>query len=102
MITCPCNLVYVGETTMEVRQRISKHKSTIRTGLVDLLIPKHFIDESHTINQLKYKVIDSVPPLRRGGDRQAKLMEKELRWIHRLDCLYPKGLNIEFKLQSLC
>ncbi|CAJ0937651.1 unnamed protein product, partial [Ranitomeya imitator] len=38
MITCPCGLTYVGETTMEVKTRISKHKSTIRTGLTELSI----------------------------------------------------------------
>lgn len=63
MITCPCNLVYIGETTMEIRQRISKHKSTIRTGMTELPIPKHFAEKQHSINHLKFRVIDSVAPL---------------------------------------
>lgn len=33
VITCPCGLMYMGETTMEIRMRISKHKSTICPGL---------------------------------------------------------------------
>lgn len=83
MINCPCGLIYVGETTMEIRKRISKHKSTIRTGLLDLLNPRHF----------------AMP--RRGRDRQALLRERELMWIHKLDCLFPRGLNLEFKLHNL-
>lgn len=93
MITCPCGLVYVGETTMEIRMRISKHKSTIRTGLNELTLPKHFEEQAHTIGQLRFRVIDSVPPLRRGSDRCVKWMEKELMWIHRLGCLMPDQLG---------
>ncbi|CAJ0927124.1 unnamed protein product [Ranitomeya imitator] len=63
MIVCPCGLAYVGETTTAVKVRISKHKSTIRTGLTDLPIPKHFVDMRHSVNQLRFRVIDSVPVL---------------------------------------
>lgn len=101
IINCPCGLIYVGETTMEVCKRILKHKSIIRKGLADLLIPKHFSDKLHTIGQLKFCVIDSIPDPRRGGDRQAMLRERELMWIHKLDCLSPRGLNLEFKIHNL-
>lgn len=86
---------------MEIRMRISKHKSTIRTGINKLPIPKHFHEQAHTIGQLKFCVIDSVPPLRRGGDRHATLLEKEMMWIHKLDCIAPRGLNVEFKLHTI-
>lgn len=91
MISCPCGLIFIGETTIEIRKRISKHKSTIRTGLTDLPIPKHFMEMVHYLSQLKSRVIDSVPIPRRGGDRQAMLM----------DCLSPRGLNLEFKLHTV-
>ncbi|CAJ0916119.1 unnamed protein product [Ranitomeya imitator] len=32
IIKCPCGLLYVGETTQAIRDRISGHKSTIRCG----------------------------------------------------------------------
>lgn len=67
---------------MEICKRISKHNSTIRTGLVELPIPKHFLAQAHSISQLKFRIIDSVPIQRRGGDRQAILKERELMWIH--------------------
>ncbi|CAJ0938544.1 unnamed protein product, partial [Ranitomeya imitator] len=36
VLSCHCGLFYVEETTMEIKARISKHKSTIRTGLIEL------------------------------------------------------------------
>ncbi|CAJ0965397.1 unnamed protein product [Ranitomeya imitator] len=99
LMSCPCGLMYVGETTMEVRQRISKHKSTIRTNLTDLPIPKHFSECRHSVNQLRFRVIDGVPTLRRGGDRNLILKQKELRWISVLGTLQPKGLNLDYNLQ---
>lgn len=69
--------------------------------MLDLTFPKYFAEKTHTVNQLRYQVIDSVPPLRRGGDRQALLLKKELRWIYEMDCLYPRGLNMEFKLHGM-
>ncbi|CAJ0944547.1 unnamed protein product [Ranitomeya imitator] len=67
LIKCPCGLLYVGETTQPVRDRISKHKSTIRCSNLLLPVPHHFSTQSHTISQLRYQVIDSIPPQRRGG-----------------------------------
>ncbi|CAJ0962494.1 unnamed protein product [Ranitomeya imitator] len=100
MIVCPCGLTYVGETTMEVRARIIKHKSTVRTGLTELPVPKHFLEHKHSVNQLRFRVIDSVPTLRRGGDRLQLLKQKELKWIFMLGSLQPgyksisKDLNV--------
>lgn len=93
--------MYIAETILEVRKRISRHKSTIRTGLTDLPIPKNIIEKSHTVSQLRYRVIDSVPPLRRGKDRMARLREKELMWIHKLDTLAPRRLNWDFNLHAI-
>lgn len=42
---------------MEIHKRISKHRSTIRTGLNELPIPKHFSAKTHTISQLKVNII---------------------------------------------
>lgn len=98
---CTYGLVYIGETTMEIRQRISKHKSTVRTRMLELPILKHFAEKARSVKQLKYQVTDYFPPLRRGGDRQAWLLAKELRWIHKTDCLHPRGLNVEFKLHGM-
>ncbi|CAJ0936993.1 unnamed protein product [Ranitomeya imitator] len=97
VLSCPCGLYYVGATTMEVRARISKHKSTIRTRRVELPVPRHFHDMGHSVNQLRYRIIDDVPVLRRGGDRVSFLKKKELKWIFELDTLSPRGMNIEYQ-----
>ncbi|CAJ0947766.1 unnamed protein product [Ranitomeya imitator] len=98
LIKCPCGLLYIGETTQPVRDRISKHKSTIRSNNLLLPVPHHYSSQGHTISQLKYQVIDSIPPQRRGGDRVALLKKREAFWIHKLNTLTPKGLNRDYDL----
>ncbi|CAJ0929694.1 unnamed protein product [Ranitomeya imitator] len=66
LIKCPCGLGYVGETTQHIRDRISQHKSTIRCGRTLLPVPAHFISAGHSISQLRFQVLESIPPLRRG------------------------------------
>lgn len=97
LIKCPCGLGYIGKTTQMAKDRISKHKSTIRTCKVELPIPEHFLSHKHQIHQLRYQIIDWVPVPRRGGDRDALLSKKELYWILKLDTLHPRGLNREFE-----
>ncbi|XP_073446551.1 uncharacterized protein [Dendrobates tinctorius] len=60
VIKCPCGLLYVGETTQHVKDRIASHKSTIRHGKTWLPIPDHFIKHKHTVAQLKYQIIEQV------------------------------------------
>ncbi|CAJ0940590.1 unnamed protein product [Ranitomeya imitator] len=55
LIKCPCGLLYVGETTQSMRDRISKHKSTIRCKNMLLPLPYHFITQGHSISQLKFQ-----------------------------------------------
>ncbi|CAJ0952519.1 unnamed protein product [Ranitomeya imitator] len=97
LIKCPCGLGYVGETTQHVRDRISKHKSTIRCGRSLLPIPDHFLQHNHTVAQLRYQVIDHVPLARRGGDRIKQLKERESFWIYTLQTLSPLGLNRDIR-----
>ncbi|OCT80018.1 hypothetical protein XELAEV_18026834mg [Xenopus laevis] len=79
-----------------VRDRISKHKSTIRRGLTALPVPAHFQSARHSISQLKFQVIDSVEAPRRGGNRLLMLKKLEMMWIHKLDTIWPRGLNREY------
>lgn len=43
-LECPYSMIYVGEMTTDICERINKHKSTIRKKIVDLPVPKLFID----------------------------------------------------------
>uniref|UniRef100_A0A8C5Q927 SNRNP25 ubiquitin-like domain-containing protein n=1 Tax=Leptobrachium leishanense TaxID=445787 RepID=A0A8C5Q927_9ANUR len=45
-----------------------------------------------------FQVIDTVPKLSRGGDREKLLKNKDLYWIHHLKTIEPLGLNREFDL----
>ncbi|XP_077151982.1 uncharacterized protein LOC143815994 isoform X1 [Ranitomeya variabilis] len=99
VIKCPCGLLYVGETTQHVKDRIASHKSTIRCGKTWLPIPDHFVTFKHSVAQLKFQIIEQVPRPRRGGNHIKLLKARETFWIHTLDTLAPRGLNREIDWQ---
>lgn len=100
ILKCPCSLIYVGETTCDLKTRLNNHRFTIRKKRLDLPVSKHFAEKNHSEWDIKCVVIDSVPPLKRGGDRLMKLRKKELEWIFRLNSLRPHGLNVDFKTSA--
>ncbi|OCT63510.1 hypothetical protein XELAEV_18044609mg [Xenopus laevis] len=64
-IVCPCGKIYVGETIQKVKSRISQHRSTINVGNAALPLSKHFKDKGHTAEQLKFTILEVIPPLNR-------------------------------------
>ncbi|CAH2329953.1 Hypothetical predicted protein, partial [Pelobates cultripes] len=103
ILKCPCGLLYVGETIRPVKERIGEHKRSIRAALqhdaVEAPVPRHFKTCGHNVNQLRFQVIDRIPPLRRGGDRQKLLLQRETKWISTLETLSPLGLNEDYDLK---
>ncbi|OCT68210.1 hypothetical protein XELAEV_18039507mg [Xenopus laevis] len=97
-IVCPCGKIYVGETIQKVKSRISQHRSTINTGNMALPLSKHFKEKGHTAEQLRFTILETVPPLRRGGDRELNLKQREVWWIKKLNSLHPNGLNKDYNL----
>ncbi|OCT59747.1 hypothetical protein XELAEV_18000617mg, partial [Xenopus laevis] len=95
---CPCGKIYVGETIQKVKSRISQHRFTINTGNMALSLSKHFKEKGHTAEQLRFTILETVPPLRRGGDRELKLKQREVWWIKKLNSLHPNGLNKDYNL----
>ncbi|OCT55392.1 hypothetical protein XELAEV_18002551mg [Xenopus laevis] len=81
-----------------VKSRISQHRSSINLGNTTLPVSKHFVDMGHTVDHLKFMVLEVVPPTRRGGDRELKLKRREVRWINMLKSLHPLGLNRDYDL----
>lgn len=61
IIKCLCGLLYVGETTQKVKDRIARHKYSIRDKLEKLPLSRHFVDKGHTVSQLRFIVFDGVP-----------------------------------------
>lgn len=84
-----------------MKTRLNGHRYSIRKGRLDLPVSKHFVECKHTEWDLRFMIVDQIPPLSRGGDRQTILMKRELRWIHELHTLKPDGLNVEFKISAL-
>ncbi|OCT97387.1 hypothetical protein XELAEV_18009609mg [Xenopus laevis] len=79
VIVCPCGKLYVGETVQKVKLRISQHKSTIKSGNLALPLSRHFKEQGRTSDQLQFMVLEMIPPLKRGGDRELKLKQREGR-----------------------
>ncbi|OCT93930.1 hypothetical protein XELAEV_18011593mg [Xenopus laevis] len=88
VLTCPCGLIYIGETTQMVKSRISQIRSSINLGNMTLPGSKHFLEKGHTSDQLKFMVLENIPPLKRGGDRELKLKQREVWLINKLGSLY--------------
>ncbi|OCT78219.1 hypothetical protein XELAEV_18029326mg [Xenopus laevis] len=83
------------ETTQKVKDCISKHKTMIHRNITTLPVPQHFPQAKHSISQLKFQVNDMVDRPRRGGERLLQLKYCEMYWIHKLDMVWPRGLNRE-------
>ncbi|OCT92622.1 hypothetical protein XELAEV_18015679mg [Xenopus laevis] len=79
-LVCPCGLIYIGETTQMIKSRILQHRSSIN------------------LDQLKFMVLETVPPMKGGGDRELRLKQREVWWIHKLQALSPRGLNKDYDL----
>jgi hypothetical protein len=91
LITCvKCNIQYVGETGRCLSERLTDHRSNIKTKK-DTPIAIHFNIPGHsTMRDLKAiaieKITDTNNPLRTRK-------QKETLWQNRLGTIYPHGLN---------
>ncbi|CAJ0966769.1 unnamed protein product [Ranitomeya imitator] len=105
--TCPCNKVYIGLTTRELKIRTREHYRDIMNAKtaqeVSALktLPRHF-RQYHQCNPhgLKIKGIDLVSLGIRGGNAGKVLAQMESRWIYRLGTIAPQGLNESFGFGS--
>ena len=93
-----CGLYYVGKSKRELKTRFSEHKSCIRNNDEKSSVARHFNAVGHTVSSLRFQGIEVVNPLKRGGDRDRALLQREAYWIHTLQTEHPKGLNEELLL----
>ncbi|OCT55735.1 hypothetical protein XELAEV_18004486mg, partial [Xenopus laevis] len=98
VLVCPCDLIYVGETTQMIKSRISQHRSAINLGNTSQPVSKLFLEKGHSADQLRFMVLEMIPPLKNGGDPELRLKQREVWWIHKLGSLQPKGLNGDYDL----
>lgn len=61
-IVCPCKLVYVGETTCDLKTRLNNHRYTIRKKRMDLPMSKHFSELGHTEWDIHCMAVDHIFP----------------------------------------
>ncbi|OCT73586.1 hypothetical protein XELAEV_18036565mg [Xenopus laevis] len=103
MLKCPCGLVYVGQTMRNVKTRIKEHKGDIRNykpgSQTDTTVARHFNEAKHSHGQLKWVVLEVVQPLSRGGNFKQKMLQREAKWISKLNSLAPVGLNDAWSLK---
>ena len=100
LLTCPCGLAYVGQTSRALKTRISEHRSNIRLKNPKSPVAQHFSKMGHNVAQLRYIGIERVPLPRRGGDIHNLLDRREAYWIYQLRTLQPDGLNEDFELSA--
>ena len=96
LLTCAiCNIQYVGETALQLNQRMNIHRSS-KVGC------EHIIEHSKTScsgHNYQYQILEKLPGT--GYDQFGKLdldmmkirKEREEEWVKKLRTLYPYGLN---------
>ena len=90
LITCQkCGMQYVGETSRELRHRLTDHRHCIRAH-VPTPVGKHFNLPGHKLENLKITVLESLEATR--GDWKLR-REKELNWQLKLGTIQPQGMN---------
>ncbi|XP_077148241.1 uncharacterized protein LOC143808949 [Ranitomeya variabilis] len=101
VIVCSCPMVYVEQTSQELRKRIQQHISNINCARQDLskgknisTVAMHFLQvHSSSTHDLRVQGLQMVPNNLRKTDRQGELLRLEARWIFQLGSVAPGGLN---------
>ncbi|CAJ0917607.1 unnamed protein product [Ranitomeya imitator] len=86
----------VEQIEEKVREHVRDIQNAAECHADEILKPiaRHF-KSMHDCNSrlLKIRGIDCIVPDKRGGDIKKKLAQPETRWIFKIDCVHPKGLN---------
>ena len=90
LITCKrCSMQYVGQTSQQVSKRMNSHRFDINSFINPAFtthIAAHFNRDNHKLQDFSFMPIDKV-------DNNMERLLKETYWIHKLDTVFPKGLN---------
>lgn len=101
VLTCDCGLRYVGSTKLQAHVRILQHLQAIVNSDPSYPVARHFKEvHKNNLNHIKYFVMDSVPPPRRGGNREKTLRQLESKYILFLNSKAPFGLNLSEDLHN--
>jgi len=90
LITCKkCGIQYIGQTSQQISKRMNQHRSDIKNYIDQSFsshVAAHFNKSSHTLQDFSFQPIVIA-------DSEMERLLKETYWIHRLNTVYPKGLN---------
>jgi tripartite motif-containing protein 2/3 len=90
LITCArCNLQYVGETSRTLRERLTDHRSNIKTKK-PTPISVHFSTPMHSFQDLRIIAIEKIPE---QTNSLLNRRDRENYWIKKLATKHPQGLN---------
>ena len=94
-----CGLIYVGQTSNTINERLSGHRSDIKTKK-QTVIAVHFNENCPNINFLRIIPLEHVEvtysvylPELPSLKYYAHLLQREQYWIKKLDARVPRGLN---------
>ena len=96
LITCKkcSDTRYIGETSQQIRNRLTGHRQLIRDNLKDFPIVKHFNRPNHDVNDIKVTILKGPIP----NIRQRRTEEQKL--IHLFKATRDEGLNIDLGCMS--
>ncbi|CAJ0968772.1 unnamed protein product [Ranitomeya imitator] len=102
-LICPCKMLYVGQTSQELRKRVQKHISTIhlaasdsRKGKARTPVSEHFlVHHGGSSANLQVVGLQKIAHNERGGDKRRILLQIESSRIFQLQTVAPLGLNEE-------
>lgn len=94
LLLCECACFYVGKTAQEFWRFAYRHLASMRTCNPSLPLGRHVTNVHDGIcPKVSFVILDRVHPGMRGGDWNKTLLQREQRWIFRLNATSPPGLN---------
>ena len=88
LIKCiKCNLIYIGESERQLKDRISEHKGYVRNNKINEPTGEHFNKPGHELSDLKVIVLEKIKNL-----NSLYRKERESYLIRKFNAFY-KGIN---------
>ena len=81
-----------------VKTRIQEHCSNIRCKRSATKMTNHFVQNNHTVEELRWTVIEQLRG--KGTQIERRLLECEQRWIYSLST-FNQGLNEEIPWSNI-
>lgn len=100
LLQCECTCFYVGKTKTEFWHRAYRHILSMQSCNPDLPLGHHVLYfHGGIFSLIKFLTLDRVHPGLRGDNWNKILLQREQRWIYKLNATSFPGLNemISFK-----